>query len=77
MELDLQNPPMHLVIKQALRSRMETLATVHKNAWEEKNLLSVESQTQTQSVFLGQDNNGDLRESYLFSFLSTHNFCIV
>lgn len=42
IEFDLQNSPTHLVIKQALRNRMEIPAAVHKNTWEEKHLLSVE-----------------------------------
>ena len=42
IEFDLQNSPTHLVIKQALRSRMEIPATVHKMTGEEKHPLSEE-----------------------------------
>lgn len=42
IEFDLQNSPTHLVMKQALRSRMEIPATVHKMTGEEKHPLSVE-----------------------------------
>lgn len=51
LECDPQNSPTHLVIKQALRSRMAVPAMAHKNSWEEKHLLSVERKTYMWSIF--------------------------
>lgn len=51
LECDPQNSPTHLVIKQALRSRMAVPAMAQKNSWEEKHLLSVERKTYTWSIF--------------------------
>ena len=51
LECDLHNSPTHLVIKQALRNRMEVPAMAHENSWEEKHLLSVEGKTYMWSIF--------------------------